>query len=213
MNQSQHPFFVIIDGIDGSGKTTIAKYIEEKTQAVVYRAMGQGPIGQEIRKRMVNEKANYPSFFQTILALASNLETLYDYVFKTLNYDKKSVVLDRFLSSTYAYQIYRSEPPMSDDIKKVYFDIVCSVLKRRAPTLFIYCDVDVQTALNRTVKRVEDLNHFDMEALVEKNKVKKGFEIFYDHYQASDKLILNCNVPLEDVLKQVDKIMEEFQLL
>lgn len=213
MTASHHPFFIIIDGIDGSGKTTIAKYIEEKTQAVVYRAMGQGPIGQEIRKKIVEDKANYPIFFQTMLAMCSNLETLYDYVFQTLNHEQKSVVLDRFLSSTYAYQIYRSNTPKSDEIKKLYFAIVSSVLRRKPPTLFIYCDVDVQTALNRTLHRYGEINHFDTETLVEKNKIKQGFEIFYDKYQASDKLILDCNKSLEEVKRQVDTILIEFKLV
>lgn len=206
---SKSPFFIIIDGIDGSGKTTIAKYIQEKTKAVYMRMMGQGPIGLSIREKLLSSNKTYTTDIETLWIFANNMETIHDCVAPALAAGQ-SVVLDRYWTSTFAYQINRMEDPL---FSKLFKRIAVQSYHRVPPDLYIWCDVEVQTAFSRINQRNEQTNHFDMEDILDKMKVVDGFNKIYQCEIIENKIKLNCNVGLEAVLKQVDDILQDFSFI
>jgi dTMP kinase len=211
--ETKNPFFIIIDGIDGSGKTTICNYIKEKTNAQYMRAFGQGPIGKAIREQFLKETNHYNIDVELNWVLTANLETIYDYVIPSIS-KGYSVVLDRFLSSSYAYQISRMEHVPFRSVKDAYFQrLVGTVLKDITPTLYILCDVSVQNSNSRILARNEALNHFDTESTDKKISTIQGFFEFYDKSPIKNKVKLDCNKDLENVLKDIDLILSDYNLI
>ena len=211
MNFQNTPFFIVVDGIDGSGKTTICEYIEKKTKALYMRSLGQGLIGKAIRAQLLTDvnKYNIETTFNWVIT--ANLEALYDYVIPALK-DGQSVVLDRFFSSTYAYQLHRlPHSDLSLEFKKSYFlDLMRRVLKDAPPTLYIWCDASLETIEERLQKRQLSSNHYDQEDAVLKKKTIDGFDTFYNSNILKEKVRLNCNLPLDQVLAEVDLLISEF---
>lgn len=200
------PFFIVVDGIDGSGKTTIAKYIEEKTQATYMRMVGQGPIGLAIREKLLSPSKNYGPDTEALWIFANNIETIHDCVAPELDRGK-SVILDRYWTSTYAYQINRKDDPLFLELFK---KVAVESYRQLRPSLYIWCDVDVKTALSRINSRSEQTNHFDTENILDKMKVVEGFDKIYHCDIIENKIKLNCNQSLDTVLKEVDRILQDF---
>lgn len=204
------PFFITVDGIDGCGKTTIAEYITKKTNATYMKAFGQGPVGTTIRKHFLTEKKQHNDLVEFSWYFSANLETLYDFVLPTIRDKRQSVVLDRFLSSMYSYQISRMKV---EEYKKVFCYALNRVLDDMLPDLYIWCDVNVRTSNERIQSRSDTVNHFDVEDIVLKQETISGFKSFYEHPKIKEKVILDCNQPLANVLADVDRILKEFHFL
>ena len=203
------PFFIIVDGIDGSGKTTIAKYIQEKTQAAYMRMVGQGPVGLAIREKLLSPAKTYSPDIETLWIFANNLETIHDCVAPALAAGQ-SVVLDRYWTSTFAYQINRIENPLYADLFK---KIAMQSYRQVPPSLYIWCDVEVPTSFLRINQRNEQANHFDTEDILDKMKVVEGFNKMYRCEIIENKIKLNCNHDRASVLKQVDLILQDFSFI
>lgn len=198
---------VIVDGIDGCGKTTICKYISDEIQAIYYKALGEGPIGQLIRKKILAKEFTHDSYTELTWMLASVLETIDDYVLPTLRRGT-SVVLDRFLSSTYAYQISRNNH-LQHSQYTYYINILQNILKKLPAPLFIYCDVTIENSNKRIAARNVENTRFDEEKNERKLLVQQGFDHFFEMGYMKNRVRLDCNVPLLDVFKQIDHILEE----
>lgn len=206
---NKQPFFIVVDGIDGSGKTTIAKYIEQKTHARYMRMMGQGPIGRAVREKLLSPSKNYTIDIETLWIFASNVETITDYVAPVLA-EGRSVVLDRYWSSTYAYQINRSGDSF---YKELFKRIALTSFRNVRPNLYLWCDVDPHIAFTRINHRNEKANHFDTEDILDKMKVAEGFSKIFQCDLLENKIKLNCNADLPAVLHQVDTILRDFSFI
>jgi dTMP kinase len=205
----KQPFFIIVDGIDGSGKTTIAKYIEEQTKAVYMRMLGQGPIGKAIREKLLSPKKHCSATMEMLLIFAANLETINDCVAPALQ-KGQSVILDRYWTSTYAYQINRLNNPVFNTLFK---EVATLSYREVTPDLYIWCDVEVRTAIARINQRNEQTNHFDTEDILEKMKVTEGFSKIFQCDILENKNKLNGNADLPTVLQQVDTVLHDFSFI
>lgn len=206
---NKRPFFIVVDGIDGSGKTTIAKHIEHKTHARYMRMMGQGPIGRAVREKLLSPTKNYTADIETLWIFSSNIETIHDCVAPVLE-QGRSVVLDRYWSSTYAYQINRTDDPL---FKELFIKIALFSFKNVRPDLYLWCDVDPTIAFKRIRQRSEQANHFDTEDILDKMKVAEGFSKIFQCDLIENKIKLNCNADLPAVLHQVDTILQDFSFI
>jgi dTMP kinase len=215
-SENKRPFFIVVDGLDGSGKTTICNYIAEKTKASYMRAFGQGPIGKTIREHFLKETNNYNKDVEFNWVLSANLETVYDYVIPALS-QGQSIVLDRFLSATYAYQIARLDNQQFGtikplDAKQIYFEnILRRVLEDAPVSLYIYCDVNIENSSKRISSRTDQSNHYDMESKALKLQTLIGYETFFKETTIESKYKIDCNKPLDIVLKKVDEILNLFK--
>jgi dTMP kinase len=217
-NENKKPFFIVVDGLDGSGKTTICNYIAQKTKANYMRSFGQGAIGKTIREHFLKKTNNYNIDVSFNWVLSANLEAIYDYVIPALS-TGQSVVLDRYLSSTFAYQIarIRKEPfdiEKCDDPKLLYFQNLLSRVLEDAPvSLYLYCDVNIDTSLKRISSRTDESNHYDLESKAQKLQTLMYYETFFKETKIENKYKLDCNEPLETVFKKVDEVLSLYNYI
>ncbi len=150
--------FIVLDGPDGCGKSSQARMLMDwlhgqGVATVGFRDPGTTVIGEKIREILLSpahEAMTTPA--EVLLYMAARVQLWSESIGPALK-EGKCVVLDRWLSSTCAYQGYAG----GFGVEKV-IDIARDSLERVWPDLTIILDVDSKTAaqrLNRELDRME----------------------------------------------------------
>ena len=99
--------FVVMEGLDGSGKTTQALLLTHrlaKTYSVLFTAEpSQGKIGNFIRKSCLYEDKRLPTEAEALLFAADRIEHLISEIKPAMD-EGKIVICDRYIYSSLAYQ-------------------------------------------------------------------------------------------------------------
>jgi dTMP kinase len=99
--------FLVIEGLDGSGKTTQAALLAEKfrkTHSVLLTAEpSHGKIGSFIRGSCLYENTRLPTEAEALMFAADRIEHMYSEVKPALD-EGKLVICDRYIYSSLAYQ-------------------------------------------------------------------------------------------------------------
>ena len=150
--------FIVVDGPDGCGKSTqtrlLAQWLQKTDVKIdVFRDPGGTVIGEEIRQILLKpENVAMQTLTELLLYMAARVQLWTEKIAPALE-QKKCVILDRWLSSTCAYQGYAGGFGMEKII-----NIATDSLEKPWPDLTIILDVDMATAsqrLNRNLDRME----------------------------------------------------------
>jgi len=150
--------FIVLDGPDGCGKSTQTRLLTEwlNAQGVAtasFRDPGATMIGEKIRDILLSpahEAMTTPT--EVLLYMAARAQLWTEEIAPALQ-QGQCVLLDRWLSSTCAYQGCAGQFGMEKVIA-----IAADALERVWPDLTIILDVDLETAagrLNRELDRME----------------------------------------------------------
>jgi dTMP kinase len=196
--------FIVLDGPDGCGKSTQAKLLAEWLQkqdvpTVSFRDPGDTDIGEKIRQILLSpEHHAMDTRTELLLYMASRAQLWAERIAPALE-ENKCVVLDRWLSSTCAYQGCAGGFGMDKVIK-----IATDCLERVWPDLTIILDVDLQRAsqrLNRQLDRMEakgDGYH---------KKVREGFLKLAE--QQKNFFLIDATGNIETVHKNILQLISE----
>jgi dTMP kinase len=164
--------FIVLDGPDGCGKSTQLTILSDKIKKnnvsiATYRDPGTTVIGEKIRQILLdtaNEKMANNS--EVMLYTASRAQLWHEKIKNDLALNK-CVLLDRWVSSTCAYQGKAGGFGIENIIK---LSNIC--LERVWPDLTIILDIDTETAKKR-IKRA--LDRMEMKNARYHKKVRQGF--------------------------------------
>jgi dTMP kinase len=99
--------FIVIEGLDGSGKTTqatlLAKKLEQNHKIFLTAEPSRGKIGTFIREGCLYEDKRLPTEAEALLFAADRIEHMYNEVKPALD-ESKLVICDRYIYSSLAYQ-------------------------------------------------------------------------------------------------------------
>ena len=142
--------FIVFEGPDGAGKTTVINHVGRALKCsgiptVVTREPGGIEVAEKIRNIVKSYKLDNRQ--QTMLFMASMSINIQNVIKPLLN-DGMLVLCDRYLRSTYVYQVYEDK----SDIFNRLIDWACEGL---LPDMEIVLDVDPDIALERNHKRDE----------------------------------------------------------
>ena len=123
-------FFIVFEGIEGSGKSYQAKILFNKlkkiTKNVILTREPGGTKSAEIIRKIIlkdyfekNKKIKFDKYTDTLLYLAARNEHVKNKIIPALK-NKKIIICDRFIDSTFAYQVYGKKVSMKfiDNIHK-----------------------------------------------------------------------------------------------
>lgn len=164
--------FIVIDGPDGCGKTTQTKLLADwlKEQGIVvevFREPGGTAIGEKIRQILLNpEHIAMDTKTEVMLYMAARVQLWQEKIAPALK-EKKCVILDRWLSSTCAYQGFAGEFSIDKVIK-----IARDCLEKPWPDLTIILDINLETASQR-LKR--NLDRMEQKGDSYHQRVREGF--------------------------------------
>ena len=164
--------FIVLDGPDGCGKTTQTKllvdWLKEQGAAVeTFREPGGTAIGEKVRQILLNpEHIAMGTETEVMLYMAARVQLWREKIAPALK-QNKCVILDRWLSSTCAYQGFAGGFGIDKVIK-----IAEDCLERPWPDLTIILDIELETASQR-LKR--DLDRMERKGDSYHKKVREGF--------------------------------------
>jgi dTMP kinase len=196
--------FIALDGPDGCGKTTqtklLVQWLKEQGVAVeTFREPGGTAIGEKVRQILLNpEHIAMGTETEVMLYMAARVQLWREKIAPALK-QNKCVVLDRWLSSTCAYQGFAGGFGIDKVIK-----IAEDCLERPWPDLTIILDVDLETAAKRLKK---DLDRMEQKGDSYHKKVREGFLNLAKGRK--NFAVINAADDIETVHKQVISIVEK----
>jgi len=164
--------FIALDGPDGCGKTTqtklLVQWLKEQGVAVeTFREPGGTAIGEKVRQILLHpENILMSTETEVLLYMAARVQLWQEKIEPALR-DDNCVILDRWVSSTCAYQGNAGGFGMRNVIK-----LATDSLARPWPDLTIILDVDSETAAKRLKK---DLDRMERKGNDYHKKVREGF--------------------------------------
>lgn len=163
--------FIVLEGIDGSGTTTIAKRLCEKLDAVYTSEPTSGPIGQLIRAYLRGDVGIFDELWrpdaETMALLFTADRMDHQKLIKSHLSSGRTVISDRYHYSTLAYQVATAERRGVD--LKVYSSWLVELANYCIePDLVIVLDVDCQEAEARRSTRCKEREVFEVSELQEK---------------------------------------------
>ena len=197
--------FIVLEGIDGCGKTTQIKELSEwlpksglinkNATLIKTREPGGSILGREIRDMILNnDKANPPSnLTELLLYYADRAEHISKIILPALQ-DGNWIISDRFSGSTLAYQGYGREISI-DTIKKLE-NIVCQNIR---PDLTFFLEISPEESILRRKNQVPD--RIESEGLEFLKKVNDGFKL----------IAIENNWEIIKASKDVDSISKQIQ--
>jgi dTMP kinase len=196
--------FIALDGPDGCGKTTqtklLVQWLKEQGVAVeTFREPGGTAIGEKVRQILLNpEHIAMGTETEVMLYMAARVQLWREKIAPALK-QNKCVILDRWLSSTCAYQGFAGGFGIDKVIK-----IAEDCLERPWPDLTIILDVDLETAAKRLKK---DLDRMEQKGDSYHKKVSEGFLKLAKGRK--NFAVINAADDIETVHKQVISIVEK----
>jgi dTMP kinase len=164
--------FIVLDGPDGCGKSTLTKllcrWLEDNGQSTVsFRDPGDTEVGEKIREILLDPaNSQMDTRTELLLYMAARAQLWKERISPALD-SESCVVLDRWLSSTCAYQGYAGGLGI-EKIEK----LAESCLERVWPDLTVICDLDIETASSRLKSCPDRMEQKGREYHI---KVREGF--------------------------------------
>ena len=189
---SKKGFFIVFEGIEGSGKSYQAKILYNKLKklnkkVILTREPGGTKSAEIIRKIILkdyfekNKKIKFDKYTDTLLYLASRNEHVKNKIKPALK-QGNIVICDRFIDSTYAYQV-EGKKVQNDFINKIHNQIIGNL----RPNLTIVLKVQQKSFVKRLQKR-KTRNRYDnfpvkfylkaQRSFIKLSKNKKNYVIF-----------------------------------
>ena len=196
--------FIVLDGPDGCGKSTqaglLVQWLEDKDVPTSrFRDPGDTDIGEKIREILLNpDHLAMDTRTELLLYMAARAQLWAEKIAPALKSDR-CVILDRWLSSTCAYQGYAGGFGTDKVIR-----IATDCLERVWPDLTIILDVDLKTAAGRMDRQLDR-----MEARGDgyHQKVRDGFLQQVEEHE--NVLVVDAAAGIETVHEKILELISE----
>lgn len=205
--------FITFEGIDGSGKTTQLRMLEEylrlqKVQVVIAREPGGTSVGEAIRKVLLDSRtAHLRPVSELLLYYASRHQNLYQVIEPALGRGDW-ILCDRYADASMAYQGYGRGISLEiiDQLNRI-------AIGDRLPDLTLLIDIEpalgLRRALERNSTRRIDENRFESESIEFYRRVRKGYLIMAGKEPHRFK-ILQGDQPVERLHRSVLDLVAPF---
>lgn len=198
--------FIVIDGMDGSGKSTEVRLLKKELGAragFFTHEPGGTPHAEKIRKILLTHKAGkrdvYTDFFLFWAARAAHVK---EAIIPALE-KGKLVLTDRFDSSTYAFQVAAEKHP---ELEAAFWACRKAVLGAHAPDAYIILDLPAEvSAARRRKDKSKTLTNFDKQSIAYHDRVREGFKKFDP---GAHVYIVDANRSIEAVHEDIRRLIE-----
>ncbi len=175
---NQKGLFITLEGIDGSGKSLLARNLTEQLQqegikTLLTKEPGGSVLGKTIRSLLQDRPISITDKAEYLLFAADRAQHMQEVILPHL--EKNYWVLsDRCADSSIVYQGYGRG--LSIDMIKT---INAWAMNTIQPDSVLYVDIDIDTAFERITKRNEQLTAFEQEKKDFFTRVQQGYEALY----------------------------------
>lgn len=197
-------FFITIEGLEGSGKSSILKYLENYYHqagysVLVLREPGSTRIGEEIRQILLNkENKELSKYTELLLYLAARTQLIEEKLAKALK-EFDIILCDRFFDSTLVYQGYAL------GLGKIVDQAVKLFSLGIAPDKTILLDSKPKAGLNR----IKNKDRIESRSISYHNKLREGFLKLAKRYPKRI-CVVDASGSLDDIYPRVAKVIKDF---
>lgn len=197
---------IAIEGIDGSGKSSLAKALKTSLEklgrnVVLTQEPGATKLGKKLRTILHEEKESLCDKAEFLLFAANRAQHFEELVIPAL--EKGNIVIsDRMADSSVAYQGYGR----GLDIEKIMY-INSWAMNGIEPDLVFYLKIDQQTAMQRITSRGETLTSFEKEKELFWKKVSEGYEELFKSKR--NVITLDSNLSIDNLCKIVTTTLKK----
>ena len=196
----QQGFFIVFEGLDGSGKTTQAALLKEFLDkkgydAILLREPTKGPSGEKIKRLLSNGRKGISPQEELNLFIEDRKENIDTNIIPAMK-DNKVIIQDRYYFSTIAYQGALGINPQEIRVMNEAFAI--------KPDLVFYLEIKPDLGL----KRIEAGRQGKRDAFEKEHylvKVKEIFDSFTDPFIKK----INGSLPPGSIQKDINEITIE----
>lgn len=203
--------FIVLDGIDGCGKTTQAAMLHERLHnrghdVVLTREPGGTEIGRRIRDLLLDPgTGDADALTEAFLFCADRAEHVRSVIRPALD-DGKIVVCDRFASATAVYQGFAGE--VGFDLTTTLNDIATGGVR---PDLQLILDIDFEHALQRLDDSGRKADRMEQNSHDYFDRVREGF-IRYAEIHADTAVVIDATQSADGVhsavMTEVERVLE-----
>ena len=191
-----HGLFIVIEGIDGTGKSTQAKrlgewFVSQGREVMLSREPTDGPWGKRLRESAATGRLSPADELQYFLN--DRRQHVEETIAPALAAGKV-VILDRYYFSTMAYQGARGFDPT--EIRRLNEEFA------PVPDLLLILDLDVDTAHQRIGVRGDATNEFEKRESLERCR-----EIFLSLKDEPFARVIDSNGSLDEVSERIRQIV------
>lgn len=199
--------FITLEGVEGSGKTTMCEVIKDHLSAkgldvALTREPGGTNFGEKLREILLNSDEKINPTAELLMMYAARSQHVNEKI-KPLLAAGTSVICDRFSMSSHAYQ----GAGRGLDLK-IIEDLDRITLGEFRPTVTFLFDVDVKTGMERVIARGKR-DRFEQEDLAFFEKIRQGFLDYAKNHDGvvtfdSSKDLASLK---NDVIAELDKLL------
>ena len=195
---------IVFEGIECSGKSyhikNVSNYLKKKKiKFIKMREPGGSQNSEKIRKLILNNKSNFDKFSDLLLYMASRNENFNNIILK--NYNKKIILIDRFIDSTIAYQHYGM------NINEKIIKYINNYILKNIKVNFTFLNTVNKKNLMLRLKKRKNLNRYDKFNYNFYSKVQNGFLKLAKNKKKY--LIVNSNFPISKNKKLIINKLEK----
>lgn len=200
--------FIVMDSGEGAGKTTQLNRVKGLLgdSLVLTREPGGSLYAEEIRNLILKSPHAGQADAKTLFALfwAARADHLKNTIRPALEAGK-TVISDRFDSSTFAYQLVAQG---NRDLEPLFWQMRDFYLGDLKPDLYIYFDIDPVVGLARKNNQGgEELNHFEARKIDFHNAIREGFKEFIT--RVPNAVTIDASQPVEKVWADFQAVINE----
>lgn len=199
MHKLKKGILIAIEGIDGSGKSSLAKNLYNQLLSNHYPVMltkepGGTPLGQQLRTIVQEKKVPVCAKAEFMLFATDRAQHFHELIIPALS-ENKIIISDRMADSSLVYQGYGRGLDM-----QAINTINNFVMNGIKPTITIYVKVSLHVATERILKRNIALTSFEKEKEDFVAKLSYGFDQLYKNRE--DVIIVDGNQTQEQVTQE-----------
>ena len=198
---------IVFEGIEGSGKSyhisNVVKLLKKrKIKYIKIREPGGSSNSEKIRKLILSNKSNFNKNTDLLLYMASRSENM---ILLKKYYNKKVILIDRFVDSTIAYQHY------GFGINLRLINLINNHLLKNFKIDFTFLNIVNKKNMLKRLKLRKSLNRYDKFDQNFYQKVQKGF-LKLSKKNKNKYHIINSNLDINQnksiIIEKVNKLIK-----
>ncbi len=203
MSANKRGQFIVIEGVDGSGKDTVVDLLKINFPHLVYtREPGGTEIAEEIRKIFLNDNdrtEKLDALTEILLMHAGRRQHVVNFIRPNLERGK-SVVCNRFDPSTYAYQLFvNGKTEIYADLFNLLHQATVGAFE---PNRYIFLDVSPEESKRRAMLRASEggeSSRFDEKPVEYYRKIRDGYIDYLKKFCFGKYSVVDANESKEKV--------------
>ncbi len=211
-SRSQSPPFLVFEGLDGSGKSTLIRHLTHELTArklkhVLTREPGGTTLAEEIRQLLLRTDGEVPVAATELLLYAASRAQHVAQVIRPALQRGEWVLCDRFTGSSVAFQCFgRGLPRASVDWLNTF------AVDGAVPSLNILLDLAVSESRKRQSHRPEQSDRMEREREEFHQAVREGY-LAQANENPTSWLVLDAKKSPQDLAQQLTEELTERQWL